>query len=58
VLGVAIAVAVGFALMAARDTDDPTWEYMGEQRDCADITNVEFATRSAFEAWDEACSSG
>lgn len=55
VLGVVLAVAVGLALTAANNKPgDPTWEYLGKTRDCAEIP---FASRLAFEAWDEQCSS-
>lgn len=58
ILGVVLAVAVGLAITAANNNPgDPTWEYLGKTRDCDSITAVEFATRSAFDAWDEQCSS-
>jgi hypothetical protein len=57
VVCLAVAVGVALALMAARDKHEPTWEYRGVTRGCDEITNVEFATRTAFEAWDSQCGS-
>ena len=56
VLGLIITVAVGLALVAARNSpDEPTWEWLGEERQCSQIYMDAMTSDVIFNEWRNQC---